>query len=181
MLCLDNAHVQALDEENYEVDRWEGNEIADALKEQAEAKFREHNHEVLIHTGNWFDIPDVKPPYTQAVDFALLCGNSMAYVGMGSAAASLAAMQDVLLRFNRCIKKGGHLFIDHRNFDFMFSLAHEPIDKRKELFVFDKNVYYQGTGMVDAAAVDDKSDSLHPQRHSRDAASSHHATVFAAI
>ncbi len=49
-----------------------------------------------------------------------------------------------MTKFAQLIKRGGYLFIDSRNYDYIKALMHLPKEKILEHFTFDYTVYYHG-------------------------------------
>lgn len=65
-------------------------------------------------------------------------------VGGGTREYTKKAQQIVVHKFAQLLKKGGYLFIDTRNYDYIKSLMNLPKEKIFENFTFDYSVYYHG-------------------------------------
>lgn len=122
----------------------EANEVDKDFIKQATKLFKSKNQEVVIHKANWLDLPNSDPPYTHVFDFGFLTGNSLTYIGGGTREYTKKAQQIVVSRFAKLLKKGGYLFIDSRNYDYIRSLMNLPKEKILEKFTFDYSIYYHG-------------------------------------
>lgn len=136
--------VNALQKSNYPLQSAEANEIDDEFILQSQALFYKNKQNVLIHKANWLDLPEANPPYGHDFDFAYLTGNSLTYIGGGTREYTKKAQQSVVSKFAQLIKKGGYLFIDSRNYDYIRSLMNLPKNEIFENFNFDYTVYYHG-------------------------------------
>ena len=136
--------IDELRNNGYNLQGIEANEVDDEFIRQATKLFKKMKQEVEIHKGNWLDLPNASPPYTHLFDFGFLTGNSLTYIGGGTREYTKKAQQVVVTKFAQLIKKGGYLFIDSRNYDYIKSLMNLPKDKVFENFTFDYTVYYHG-------------------------------------
>jgi hypothetical protein len=139
-----NGIIQGLKERGYLLDSAEANEVDDEFIRQANKLFKQNKPEVIIHKANWLDLPKAEPPYTHLFDFGFLTGNSLTYIGGGTREYTKKAQQIVVDKFASLLKKGGYLFIDSRNYDYIRSLTNLPKEKILENFSFDYTVYYHG-------------------------------------
>ena len=89
-------------------------------------------------------MPGATPPYKKPFDFRLLTGNSLTYIGGGTREYTKKAQQSIVGKFAQLIEKGGYLFIDSRNYDYIKSLMNLPKEKIFENFTFEYTVYYHG-------------------------------------
>jgi len=135
---------KALRKENHKLETVEANEVDETFIEQAFKLFRKEKQDVIIHKANWLDLPEADPPYSYPFDFGFLTGNSLTYIGGGTREYTKKAQQIVVDKFSKLIKKGGYLFIDTRNYDYIRSLMNLPKNKIFENFTFDYSVYYHG-------------------------------------
>lgn len=122
----------------------EANEVDDEFISQASKLFKDKKQKVVIHKANWLDLPEAEPKYKGLFDFAFLTGNSLTYIGGGTRGYTKKAQQSVVGKFAQLIKKGGYLFIDSRNYDYIRSLMNLPKEKILENFSFDYTIYYHG-------------------------------------
>lgn len=129
---------------NYNLDNAEANEVDDDFIAQASETFYKNNQNVLIHKANWLDLPEATPAYKHKFDFGFLTGNSLTYIGGGTREYTKKAQQSIVSKFAILMEKGGYLFIDSRNYDYIKSLMNLPKDKIFENFHFDYSVYYHG-------------------------------------
>ena len=74
----------------------------------------------------------------------MLTGNSLTYIGGGTRDYTKKAQQSIVGNFAQLIDKGGYLFIDARNYDYIKSLMNLPRKEIFENFSFDYSVYYHG-------------------------------------
>lgn len=139
-----NAIIKGLNERKYPLMTAEANEVDDEFIKQASVLFKKEGDEVTIHKANWLDLPKAEPPYTHVFDFGYLTGNSLTYIGGGTREYTKRAQQIVVNKFAQLLKKGGYLFIDHRNYDYIKSLMNLPTEKIFDNFTFDYSVYYHG-------------------------------------
>ena len=139
-----NAIIKGLKERKYPIMTAEANEVDDEFIKQASTLFKKEGQEVIIHKANWLDLPKAEPPYTHVFDFGFLTGNSLTYIGGGTREYTKKAQQIAVSKFAQLLKKGGYLFIDTRNYDYIKSLMNLPKDKILENFTFDYSVYYHG-------------------------------------
>jgi len=139
-----NGIVQGLKEKEYILDSVEANEVDEEFIKQAKKLFNKNNEDIIIHKANWLDLPKAEPPYTHLFDFGFLTGNSLTYIGGGTREYTKKAQQIVVNKFASLLKKGGYLFIDSRNYDYIKSLMNLPKEKILENFSFDYSVYYHG-------------------------------------
>jgi len=136
--------ISGLKERKYILDSIEANEVNEEFIRQASGLFNRNKQQVIIHKANWLDLPKAEPPYTHVFDFGFLTGNSLTYIGGGTREYTKKAQQIVVKKFAQLLKKGGYLFIDHRNYDYIKSLMNLPKDKIFENFKFNYSVYYHG-------------------------------------
>lgn len=136
--------ISGLKEKNYVLDSIEANEVDEDFIKQATQLFKNKKQEVMIHKANWLDLPKAEPPYTHIFDFGFLTGNSLTYIGGGTREYTKKAQQIAVSKFAQLLKKGGYLFIDTRNYDYIKSLMNLPKEKILENFTFDYSVYYHG-------------------------------------
>ena len=90
-----------------------------------------------------------------------LTGNSLTYIGGGTREYTKKAQQSVVSKFAQLIKKGGYLFIDSRNYDYIRSLMNLPKEKIFENFTFDYSIYYHWNIFVFPAYISDTVIVLH--------------------
>ncbi len=135
---------EILKQEGYKLETVEANEVDDAFIEQASKLFKKKKQNIIIHKANWLDLPDANPPYPYPFDFGFLTGNSLTYIGGGTRGYTKKAQQIVVDKFSKLIKKGGFLFIDMRNYDYIRSLMNLPKEKILDNFTFDYSIYYHG-------------------------------------
>jgi hypothetical protein len=136
--------IQDLREKKYVFESAEANEVDDEFIKQAREHFKKKKQKIIIHKANWLDLPKANPKYTHLFDFGFLTGNSLTYIGGGTREYTKKAQQSVVSKFARLIKKGGYLFIDSRNYDYIRSLMNLPKEKVFENFTFDYTIYYHG-------------------------------------
>ena len=136
--------LEGLKNKNYKLDSYEANEVDDEFIKQASKLFRKKKQDIVIHKANWLDLLKAEPPYTHLFDFGFLTGNSLTYIGGGTREYTKRAQQIVVNKFAQLLKKGGYLFIDTRNYDYIKSLMNLPKEKIFENFTFDYSVYYHG-------------------------------------
>lgn len=136
--------LENLKGENYPLASAEANEVDEEFIKQSSNIFKKKNQKVIIHKANWLDLPEARPRYEGLCDFAFLTGNSLTYIGGGTREYTKKAQQSVVSKFAQLIKKGGYLFIDSRNYDYIRSLMNLPKEKILENFTFDYTVYYHG-------------------------------------
>jgi hypothetical protein len=136
--------IEYCQKNNYQLESAEANEVDEDFIKLAQTLFSQKKQEVLIHRANWIDLPTASPKYTHLFDFGMLTGNSLTYIGGGTREYTKKAQQSIVSNFAQVIDKGGYLFIDARNYDFIKSLMNLA---RKEIFKnfsFDYSVYYHG-------------------------------------
>jgi hypothetical protein len=136
--------IDELQQEDYAVERVEANEVDENFVKQASILFKDRKQKVVIHKGNWLDLPNSNPPYDKPFDFGFLTGNSLTYIGGGTREYTRKAQQIVVNKFAELIKKDGYLFIDSRNYDYIKSLMNLPKEKIFSNFTFNYTVYYHG-------------------------------------
>lgn len=136
--------LQALNKIKYQVNSIEANEVDEEFIRQAKLLFKNNKLDIPIHKANWIDLPNAYPEYTHLFDFAFLIGNSLTYIGGGTREYTKKAQQSVVSKFAKLIKKGGYLFIDSRNYDYIRSLMNLPKEDVFEKFTFNNSVYYHG-------------------------------------
>jgi len=133
-----------LSKNDYHLHSAEANEVDDEFIKQASKLFKKNRQEIIIHKSNWLDLPNASPPYTHLFDFGFLTGNSLTYIGGGTRDYTKKAQQIVVSKFAQLLRKGGYLFIDSRNYDYIRSLMNLPKEKILENFTFDYSIYYHG-------------------------------------
>jgi len=136
--------LDGLGKRDYRLDSFKANEVDEEFIKQAKKLFKKKKQDVIIHKTNWLDLPKADPPYTHLFDFGFLTGNSLTYIGGGTREYTKRAQQIVVGKFAQLLKKGGYLFIDSRNYDYIKSLMNLPKEKIFENFTFDYSVYYHG-------------------------------------
>ncbi|MFH1307441.1 MAG: class I SAM-dependent methyltransferase [archaeon] len=136
--------IEFLRKEKYPLQGAEANEVDENFIQQASELFKKKKQEVIIHKSNWLDLPKANPEYTHLFDFGFLTGNSLTYIGGGTREYTKNAQQSIVSKFAQLIKKGGYLFIDSRDYDYIRSLMNLPKEKIFDNFTFDYTVYYHG-------------------------------------
>lgn len=136
--------IKTLRARKYPFENAETNEIDETFIGLAPGLFKKEKQEILIHKANWLDLPRATPPYTHNFDFSFLTGNSLTYIGGGTREYTKKAQQSVVGKFAGLIQKGGYLFIDSRNYDYIKSLMNLPKDEIFKNFTFDYSIYYHG-------------------------------------
>lgn len=136
--------VKGLNSAKYAFESAEANEVDDTFIELAKKHFTDEKLDILVHKANWLDLPRATPPYTHQFDFGFLTGNSLTYIGGGTRDYTKKAQQSVVSKFASMIEKGGYLFIDSRNYDYIRSLMNLPTDEIFKNFQFPDTVYYHG-------------------------------------
>jgi len=136
--------LETLKRKNYKIKSIEANEVDEEFIKQAQKLFKKKKQKVIIHRANWLDLPKARPAYKHLFDFGFLTGNSLTYIGGGSREYTKKAQQSIVSKFAQLIKKGGYLFIDSRNYDYIKSLMNLPTEKVFENFTFDYSIYYHG-------------------------------------
>jgi hypothetical protein len=137
--------IKTLEKQNYPLKTVEANEVNEEFILQANTLFYKNKQRVLIHKANWIDLPAARPPYENTFNFAFLTGNSLSYLGGGSREYTKDGIKSIIAKFSQLIDKGGYLFIDTRNFDYIKSLMNLPLPEVLKNFSFDYTVYYHGT------------------------------------
>ncbi len=137
--------IKTLNGMDYKLKTVEANEVNDEFIMQASTYFYRNNIHVLMHKGNWIDLPYATPPYDHQFDFVFLTGNSLSYLGGGSREYTKDGITSIIAKFSKLISKNGYLFIDTRNFDYIHSLMNLPIKEVVKNFHFDYTVYYHGS------------------------------------
>ncbi|MBU0466475.1 MAG: class I SAM-dependent methyltransferase [Nanoarchaeota archaeon] len=137
--------IEELEKKKYLLKSIEANEVDEDFIKQATKLFDKKKQEVEVHKANWLDLPNADPGYTHIFDFGFLTGNSLTYIGGGTRGYTKKAQQVVVSKFAGLIKKGGYLFIDSRNYDYIKSLMNLPKEKIFENFTFDYTIYYHGS------------------------------------
>ncbi len=153
--------VENLKKKNYFLNSVEANELDDEFIKQSKNLFKKKKQDVEIHKANWIDLPKANPQYTHLFDFGFLTGNSLTYIGGGTREYTKQAQQSVVGKFAQMIKRGGHLFIDSRNYDYIRSLMNLPKEKIFENFTFDYSIYYHGHILVFPAYISETVVVLH--------------------
>jgi len=153
--------IQGLKEKRYNIESIEANEVDEGFIKQAGKLFNSNKQQVIIHKANWLDLPQAEPPYTHVFDFGFLTGNSLTYIGGGTREYTKKAQQIIVNKFAQLLKKGGYLFIDTRNYDYIKSLMNLPKEKIFEGFTFDYSVCYHGKILAFPAYISDTVVVLH--------------------
>ncbi len=138
------AITKSLKDQDYPIESVEANEVDDTFIDFANKHFKSERLNIQIHKANWLDLPKANPPYTHNFDFAFLTGNSLTYIGGGTREYTKKAQQSVVSKFAGMIDKGGYLFIDSRNYDYIHSLMNLSREQIFEHFTFDYSIYYHG-------------------------------------
>ncbi|HBR13492.1 MAG TPA: hypothetical protein DD697_02185 [Candidatus Komeilibacteria bacterium] len=136
--------VRTLRKKNYPPACAEANEVDDEFIRQSRTLFKKEKLDIQIHKANWIDLPYAVPEYTHLFDWAMLIGNSLTYIGGGTRDYTKKAQQSVIGKFARLIRRGGYLFIDSRNYDYILSLMNLPIEEIFNKFTFAQTIYYHG-------------------------------------
>ena len=136
--------IEGLENKRYTLHSVEANEVDEEFIKQATKLFKSKKQEVMIHKANWLDLPKAEPSYAHLFDFGFLTGNTLTYIGGGTRGYTKKAQQIVVDKFASLLKKGGYLFIDSRNYDYIKSLMNLPKEKILENFSFGYSVYYHG-------------------------------------
>lgn len=139
-----SAIIKLLEEQDYPLSSADANEVDDTFIDMACQLFKKANQNVIIHKANWLDLPKAEPPYTHNFDFGFLTGNSLTYIGGGTREYTKKAQQSVVSKFASLISKGGYIFLDSRNYDYIRSLMNLPKEDIFKNFTFDYSVYYHG-------------------------------------
>ena len=137
--------VKTLNQKKYKLKTVEANEVNEDFIMQSNTLFYQNKLRILIHKGNWIDLPVATPKYTHKFDFTFLTGNSLSYLGGGSREYTKNGIKSIITKFSKLIPKNGYLFIDTRNFDYIRSLMNLPIKEVVKNFYFDYTVYYHGS------------------------------------
>ena len=103
-----NELIESLSNEkiSYPLEAVEANEVNEDFVMQASSLFYAKNQRIQIHKANWLDLPQASPPYKRLFDFGFLTGNSLTYIGGGSREYTKRALQSILSKFAKLIKKG---------------------------------------------------------------------------
>lgn len=133
-----------LEDEGYILETVEANEVDDEFITQASQLFKKKKQKIIIHKANWLDLPKADPNYSYPFDFGFLTGNSLTYIGGGTRDYTKKAQQIVVNKFSQLIKKGGYLFIDMRNYDYIKSLMNLKTEEIFNNFTFGYSIYYHG-------------------------------------
>lgn len=138
------AIAKSLGMSHYPTDSMEANEIDGTFIDFARKHFKSERLAIPVHQTNWLDLPRAVPPYTHNFDFAFLTGNSLTYIGGGTREYTKRAQQSVVSKFADIIEKGGYLFIDTRNYDYIHSLINLSREEISQRFTFNYSIYYHG-------------------------------------
>jgi len=136
--------VKNLNTQSYHFDTAEANEVDDTFIALAAEHFKREGLNIPIHKANWLDLPRAIPPYTHLFNFGFFTVNSLTYIGGGTREYTKKAQQSVVSKFASMIEKGGYLFLDSRNYDYIRSLMNLPKGDIFKNFTFDYTVYYHG-------------------------------------
>ncbi|MFA6908906.1 MAG: class I SAM-dependent methyltransferase [Patescibacteria group bacterium] len=139
-----SSMLKTLEAKKYPVENVEANEVDATFIRLAAEHFAKEKQQVTIHEANWLDFPKATPPYTHNFDFGFLTGNSLTYIGGGTREYTKKAQQSAVSKFAGLIEKGGYLFVDSRNYDYIRSLMNLPKEQIVQNFTFDYSIYYHG-------------------------------------
>jgi glycine N-methyltransferase len=85
----------------------------------------------VIEEANWLSLyDDIKGQVRDGFDAVICLGNSFAH--MNDNFGDQREQKQAIMNFKKCLKPGGILFIDHRNYDSMMTGASAP----------SKSIYY---------------------------------------
>ncbi len=139
-----SAIMEIFEKRGYKLKIAEANEIDDKFISQAKNIFKSRGQNVPIHQANWENLPTANPPYNNTFDFGLLTGNSLSYIGGKNREDTLSKQKNALAHIATLLEPNGRLFVDTRNFDFIFSLSGKSISDIESYFDFGYTVYYHG-------------------------------------
>ncbi|KAG6799917.1 glycine N-methyltransferase [Apis mellifera caucasica] len=112
-----------------------------ALKARWERRKEQAFDNWVIEEANWLTLPkDIHYLLRDGFDAVICLGNSFAH--MPDTFGDQREQRQALLNFERCVKPGGLLLIDHRNYDFIIETGNIP----------SKCIYYNSQHMIDIKA-----------------------------
>lgn len=93
--------------------------------------FNQYFHSSVIEEANWLTLyEDIKGQVRGGFDAVICLGNSFAH--MNDNYGDQREQKQAIKNFEKCLKPGGILFIDHRNYDAMMNGINAP----------SKSIYY---------------------------------------
>ena len=101
-----------------------------ALKKRWERRKEEAFDGWVIEEANWLTLTDDVENLDEQFDAVICLGNSFAH--LPDFEGDLRNQRRAITNFARCVKPGGFLLIDHRNYDYILSKCATPA----------KNIYY---------------------------------------
>lgn len=142
---LDSAAGTGIDsimllEEGFDVTSVDASDkmLKQALKIRWERRKEEIYDKWVIEEGNWLSLKEANIDFPEGGYDAIICmGNSFAHLPDfdGKQTSHYQAIEN----FRECLRPGGILLIDHRNYDHICHGGKAPM----------KNIYYQSEGKVD--------------------------------
>ncbi|XP_015587723.1 glycine N-methyltransferase [Cephus cinctus] len=109
-----------------------------ALKSRWERRKEPAYDNWIIEEANWLTLPsDISHLIGDGFDAVICLGNSFAH--MPDSFGDQREQRQALSNFERCVKPGGLLLIDHRNYDYMIETGQTP----------SKCIYYNSNHMTD--------------------------------
>lgn len=112
-----------------------------ALKSRWERRKEPAFDNWVIEEANWLTLPkDIRHLIGDGFDAVICLGNSFAH--MPDTFGDQREQRQALLNFERCVKPGGLLLIDHRNYDYIIETGDVP----------SKCIYYNSQHITDLAA-----------------------------
>lgn len=112
-----------------------------ALKSRWERRKEPAFDNWVIEEANWLTLPhDIKDLIGEGFDAVICLGNSFAH--MPDSFGDQREQRQALSNFERCVKPGGLLLIDHRNYDYIVETGQIP----------SKCIYYNSQHMTDIKA-----------------------------
>ncbi|XP_017878480.1 glycine N-methyltransferase [Ceratina calcarata] len=112
-----------------------------ALKSRWERRKEPEFDNWVIEEANWLSLPkDIRHLVGDGFDAVICLGNSFAH--MPDTFGDQREQRQALLNFERCVKPGGLLLIDHRNYDYIIETGDVP----------SKCIYYNSQRITDLTA-----------------------------
>lgn len=109
-----------------------------ALKTRWNRRKEEAFDKWIIEEANWLTLyDDIEQLVGDGFDAVICLGNSFAH--LLDSYGDQREIKQALMNFKKCIKKGGFLFVDHRNYDSIISSGRTS----------PKSIYYNSTHMTD--------------------------------
>jgi len=108
-----------------------------ALKKRWERRKEEAFDGWVIEEANWLTLTDDVENLDEQFDAVICLGNSFAH--LPDFEGDLRNQRRAITNFARCVKPGGFLLIDHRNYDYILSKCATPA----------KNIYYNSKHISD--------------------------------